>query len=34
METVIDPKETKGIKCIANSATGKNWGDFKKRKNR
>lgn len=29
METVIDPKDIKGIKCIANSAVGNNWGVLK-----
>lgn len=29
METVIDPKETKGIVCMANAAIGKNWGELK-----
>lgn len=29
MESIIDPKDTKGIKCIANFAIGKSWGDLK-----
>ncbi len=29
METVIDPKDIKGIKCIANGVIGKNWGELK-----
>lgn len=29
METVINPIETKGVKCIANYAIGDNWGDLK-----
>lgn len=28
METVIDPKDTKGVVCAANSAVGKNWGEM------
>ncbi len=29
MESVIDPKDVYGIRCVANSAIGKNWGDLK-----
>ena len=29
MESVIDPKDIKGIKCIANASIGKNWGELK-----
>jgi DNA polymerase-1 len=29
MESIIDPKDIKGIKCIANAAIGTNWGDLK-----
>ena len=29
METVIDPKDTQGVRCVANSAVGKNWGELK-----
>lgn len=29
METVIDPKDTKGIICKANAVSGKNWGELK-----
>lgn len=29
MESIIDPKDIKGIKCIANAAIGTNWGDSK-----
>lgn len=29
MENIIDPKDIKGIKCIANCAIGKSWGDLK-----
>lgn len=29
METVIDPKETQGIRCVANSVIGKNWAELK-----
>ena len=29
METVIDPKDISGIRCVANSAIGNNWGELK-----
>ena len=29
MESVIDPKDIKGITCVANYAIGKNWGELK-----
>ncbi len=29
MESIIDPKDIYGIKCVANSAIGKNWGSLK-----
>lgn len=29
MESVIDPKDVKGVKCVANYAIGKNWGELK-----
>jgi DNA polymerase-1 len=29
METVVDPKDIKGIRCVANGVTGKNWGELK-----
>jgi DNA polymerase-1 len=29
METVIDPKDINGIRCVANSALGDNWGELK-----
>ena len=29
MESIIDPKDTKGVKCVANFAIGKNWGELK-----
>lgn len=29
MENIIDPKDIKGIRCIANAAIGKNWGELK-----
>ena len=29
MESIIDPKDIQGIKLIANSAIGKNWGELK-----
>lgn len=29
MESVIDPKDIKGIKAVANFAIGSNWGDMK-----
>jgi DNA polymerase-1 len=29
METVVDPKDTKGVICAVNAATGKSWGDMK-----
>lgn len=29
MESVIDPKDIKGIKAVANFAIGKNWGEMK-----
>lgn len=29
MESIIDPKDIKGIRCVANAAIGKNWGDLK-----
>ncbi len=29
METVVDPKDTKGIICAANTAIGQNWGEMK-----
>ena len=29
MESVIDPKDTKGVRCVANGVIGKNWGEMK-----
>jgi DNA polymerase-1 len=29
MESIIDPKDTKGIKLVANHAIGNNWGELK-----
>ncbi len=29
MENVIDPKDIKGIRCVANSVIGNNWGELK-----
>jgi DNA polymerase-1 len=29
MESIIDPKDTMGIKLKANYAIGKNWGELK-----
>jgi len=29
MESVVDPKETKGVVCVANAHVGKNWGELK-----
>ncbi len=29
METVVDPKDTKGVVCAVNAAIGKNWGELK-----
>lgn len=29
MEEIIDPKDIKGIVCVANYAIGKNWGEMK-----
>ena len=29
MESIIDPKDTKGITCAVNYAIGKNWGELK-----
>jgi DNA polymerase-1 len=28
MESVVDPAKTSGVKCVAEYATGKNWGDI------
>jgi DNA polymerase-1 len=30
MESVIDPKETKGVVCLAEIAVGNNWGEMEK----
>jgi DNA polymerase-1 len=30
MEGVIDPRDTHGIKCLAEVAVGDNWGEMKK----
>jgi len=30
MESVIDPKETKGVVCVAEIAVGDNWGEMKR----
>lgn len=30
MESVIDPKETKGVVCLAEAAVGDNWGEMEK----
>jgi DNA polymerase-1 len=29
MESIINPKDIKGIKCVANGVIGKNWGELK-----
>jgi DNA polymerase-1 len=29
MENVIDPKDVKGVRCVANAAVGKSWGEMK-----
>ncbi|MEI6843199.1 MAG: DNA polymerase [bacterium] len=30
METIIDPKKTSGVICVANASSGDNWGEMEK----
>ncbi|MBY0385480.1 hypothetical protein K2X05_10000, partial [bacterium] len=29
MESVIDPKKTEGVVCVANASVGSNWAEMK-----